>query len=205
METPYCTLYIVRHGKAECNITQVFGTNSPLTSLGRIQAKELAERFANIKFDAAYSSDLVRAKETAEIIVAQKKLAVLTTKALRERYYGSLEGHQITRQLHQAVTELMKLSDEAVWKHRFTEDGESNEEAHTRFITFLREIAIAHPNQTVLVTSHGNIMRNLLVHLGFAKFAELRGGTIINTGFMKLKSDGVDFFIEETWGVEKNV
>jgi broad specificity phosphatase PhoE len=54
-----------------------------------------------------------------------------------------------------------------------------------------------------MVVCHGNIMRCLLSHLGFAKFDELTRKSVENTAYFVLESDGIDFFIKETSGIKK--
>ena len=63
-------------------------SDSPLTAQGITQAKELAKKLKNVKFDLIFSSDLLRAKRTAEIIALEHKLFVQTSKLLRERDFG---------------------------------------------------------------------------------------------------------------------
>lgn len=65
---------------------------SVLTELGITQAKETGEKLKHIKFDAIFSSDLVRAKKTAEIIKFDRELMIETSHLLRERAYGHFEG-----------------------------------------------------------------------------------------------------------------
>lgn len=72
-----------------------------------------------------------------------------------------------------------------------------------RFLTFLRELAVSQAGQTLLVVTHAGLMKHLLAHLAFANLDELSMGKIKNTGYMKLSSDGVEFFIEEVKGIEK--
>jgi len=66
-------------------------------------------------------------------------------------------------------------------------------------MTFLREIAISYPGKTVLISTHGALMHNFLLKMNFAFYEEL--SRIENGAFIKLESDGVDFFIKETHGV----
>jgi broad specificity phosphatase PhoE len=54
-----------------------------------------------------------------------------------------------------------------------------------------------------LAVSHGGAMRALLMHLGYATFDELRGRSVENTAYIKLDSDGIDFFVKETKGINK--
>ena len=70
-----------------------------------------------------------------------------------------------------------------------------------RYFTFLREISVVNLGRNVLVVSHSNVMRTLLVHLGYATADQMPRGTIENTGYIKLRSDGTDFFIDETVGI----
>jgi len=64
-------------------------------------------------------------------------------------------------------------------------------------------VAIGHLGKTILIVCHGGVMQNLLVHLGWAGQNELRGDTIQNTGYFVLETDGVDFFVKDTVGIEK--
>ena len=68
------TLYIVRHGEARGNVERNFHGwfDSELTENGRAQISRLPSYFKDIKLDAAYSSDLKRTRETAEIVAKEK-------------------------------------------------------------------------------------------------------------------------------------
>src|SRR5579872_7049036 len=94
MDKNLCTLYIVRHGETQWNVERrVQGQiDTPLTEHGKEQAKALGNLFKTIHFDAVFSSDLLRAQRTAELITLEKKLAVVTSELLRERSFGSFEG-----------------------------------------------------------------------------------------------------------------
>ena len=64
-------VYFVRHGQSEDNIAPIFqSVDSPLTGEGKRQAQIIAQRAADIPFDALISSPLPRTKETAELISA---------------------------------------------------------------------------------------------------------------------------------------
>jgi broad specificity phosphatase PhoE len=73
-----CTFYITRHGETVWNIQQRMQgqQDSPLTENGILQAKAAAEKLKKIHFDHAFSSDLLRARRTAEIIAADHDLAI---------------------------------------------------------------------------------------------------------------------------------
>lgn len=205
------TIYIVRHAESEHNaninagreeLTRHMEFGSDLSETGIVQAKIIATTFQGIHIDHILTSDLTRAKRTAEFIANEKKLAVISNEILRERHFGQ-HTTKLTELKNQATSILETMSGTEKMKYKFTPDMESAEEAALRFITFLRELAMSYSGQTLLIVSHGNIMRSLLTHLGFAEYDELPGESIANTGYIKLESNGVDFFVKETQGINK--
>lgn len=203
MKNHYCTFYVVRHGQTVWNVEKrVQGQkDSPLTEEGKKQAKETGEKLKHIQFDAIFSSDSGRALQTAEIIKIEHSLAVQTTKALRERAFGPHEGKPI-ESLRQFDEIFRSLDDEGKRKFKANPEAESDEQLIARFITFLRETAIAFPDKTILVVTHSGMMRALLTHLGYLTY---NGSfhSIKNAAYAKIRTDGVDFFIDETEGIEK--
>ena len=198
------TFYIVRHGQTTLNVAEIMqGTfDSSLTDEGIESAKELGKYFKHIKFDLAYSSDLMRAKRTAEVILLERKLAIQTTELLRERDYGEFEGKH--NEEYKIVNEtLNKLTDEERYSFKYSKGIESDKEIVERFLTFLREVAIANPGKTIFVVSHGGIMRAVLIKLGFGSYSELRTASVKNGGWFKLETDGIDFFVKETENIKR--
>ena len=195
------TFYIVRHGQTEWNVDRIVQghKDSELTASGRAQAKDVAEKFKEIQIDHVFSSDLLRARQTAEILTLEKKMAIKTTKLLREQTYGEYEGKDLDELLA-----LFKHWDTLSEKERFTyrahHSFETDEESTARFITFLRETAVAYANQTILVVTHGIMMRNLMIHLGSMSYKDNK--FFQNSGHIILESDGVDFFVKEMNGFE---
>lgn len=198
------TFYIVRHGQTDWNIQKIIQgqLDIPLNTTGEKQVKGVAEKFKKIKFDLAFSSDLLRAKRTTEIIALEHKLAVQTTELLRERHFGKMEG-QPSQVFFTHLTLMNRLSHEERFKHKFDKTFESDEAFVARVLTFLRETAVAHPGKTVLVGTHGGVFHVLLLHLGVITYKESDSTRIANGGYMKLKSDGIDIFIEEISGVQE--
>ena len=195
-------LYIVRHGQTDWNVVKrVQGqTDIPLNTTGEEQARQIARLFKNIHFDAVFSSDLLRAKRTAEIITLEKNLAVQTTHLLRERNFGPYEGIYV-EDLKELEKDLENLSREERSSHKLHPDIENDEELVGRFITFLREISVAYAGKNVLIVCHGALMRIFLIHLGFASYQTLGHGTIENTAYLKVFSDGMEFDVKEAHGV----
>ncbi len=195
------TFYFLRHGETEYNTKHIVQgqIDSPLTAEGIENIKKLAVKFRDIKFDLAFSSDLLRAKRTAEIIALEHKLAVETTELIRERSFGKYEAQ------HNSVLDayyklFSELSDEE--KFTYSKDNvESNEKLMARVITFLRETAIAYPGKTILVASHGTVLRVLLTHLGYGTHKTLPSRSVANLAWARIESDGIDFFVKETEGI----
>jgi 2,3-bisphosphoglycerate-dependent phosphoglycerate mutase len=204
----YCTIYLVRHGETEWNVANRLQgqSDSPLTSAGKLQAKDVAVALKHIKFSAIYSSDLGRAQETAQIIALEHQLAVVTNQLLRERHFGRLEGkywQDLNVEIKNLLAARENLADEEKYHYKLFPEIESDEEIVARLITFLREVAVAHLKQNILIVAHGGIMRAFLIHLGYGSYRELVEGTISNSGYIKLRSDGTDFFIDATVGISK--
>lgn len=206
----YCSLYLVRHGETEWNIIhRIQGQlDSELTENGITESKKQAEKLRDIQFDAIFSSDLSRAAKTAEILKLDRQLAVATNKALRERTFGKYDGslgNDYTKAIQHLLDEYEKLSEEERWRFKFDNGYESDEELVSRFITILREISVGYVGKTVLVVTHGGNLRTFLTHTGFAAHGELTPGTFKNAGYIKVRCDGVDFFVDEVEGVDKSL
>lgn len=203
----YCTLYLVRHGQAEWNRDHIImgQMDSPLTPEGVQQVQSAAEALKEVRFDAIFSSDSGRTQRTAEIIRLDRKLAIKTSQLLRERKYGRFEGkpsaefHAVAERL---LAEKERLSEKHQWEFRFGEGMESDEDVVQRFIVQLREIAVSYPSKTVLVATHGGCIRTFLMRIGFVEYGGLKGGAFQNAGYVKVLSDGIDFFVQEIKGID---
>jgi probable phosphoglycerate mutase len=139
------TLLLVRHGETDWNAEgRLQGhTDRPLNDFGRRQAKELAERLAGEGADAIYASDLVRARDTAEIIGARLGLPVVIDADLREKNWGSWEGLTGDERVHVEFV------------------GESTEEHRKRVLRAVHRIAERHPGRRVVVVTHGGSLRRI--------------------------------------------
>lgn len=107
------TIYLVRHGKTWFNTTnQVQGyCDSPLTDVGIEQAEQVGVGLADVKFSAAFSSDLSRQRNTAKLILAQNEQDTPTINELegfREKNFGSFEG-QSNDAMNIAIAESLGL------------------------------------------------------------------------------------------------
>jgi broad specificity phosphatase PhoE len=151
------TILLARHGETDWNVQRRWQghTDTPLNDTGRAQARALAGELAGEGIDAVYSSDLMRAHETARLVAEPRGLSVTAIRDLRERSFGSIEG---------------LTTDEIQERHPGMElpwgDGETREEMAERVLAAIRRIAEAHPESRVLIVSHGGPLRAVLVHCG---------------------------------------
>ncbi len=202
------TVFVVRHGETQWNVARLLQgqKDSSLTDKGIAQAKELAKKFAEFKIDKVVASDLIRARRTAEFIAAEHKLTVATTKLLRERTFGKFEGKKWTdleSELKGQIKEMENLAEKERFGFKLNEEIESDEELVGRFITYLRQMALGWIGQTVVVVTHGGMMRALLVHLGEGSYEEYPSGSIENLGYIKILTDGVEIEVSELLGIRK--
>ncbi|MBP9691312.1 histidine phosphatase family protein [Candidatus Woesebacteria bacterium] len=199
----FTTFYIVRHGESEGNVQKILQghLDFPLSEEGERQAKRRAQELRQVSFDLVFSSDLLRAHRTAEIIAQEHKLTVKTTQVLRERKYGLYEGlspENTTRAIERIFDKWHQMAEREWMNHKLDEYFESGDEMVARTLTFIREIAVSHPGKTILTVSHGDLMKNLLMHLGWGTKEDLSWGAIKNTDYFVLETDGVEFFVSES-------
>ncbi len=87
-------LYIMRHGKTDWNVKKKLQGRSdiPLNEEGRKMAAEAAELYKEIPFDICYVSPLLRARQTAELVLEGRSVPVRTDDRLMEMCFGICEG-----------------------------------------------------------------------------------------------------------------
>ena len=153
---------IVRHGETEWNRNGCIQgqADTPLSDEGRAQAAALAATLRDVQIDRAFSSDLSRARETAMIVIGDRKTPVLTTGDLRELNFGRWEG-RLTAELAVQEPELF-----TAW-HTGNPDfaapeGESVREMAARIEKFVAERKEGMLAGTSLIVAHGGSVRCLL-------------------------------------------
>jgi len=158
-------LLLVRHGVTEHNSNRRFAGYSDveLNAAGYKQVEMLRERLANEKIAAVYCSDLKRAIVTAEVVSSGHEVDIVTCPELREINYGDIEGltfEEIGRhypELAESITNFsLKLSFPG---------GESFKEFIERSIKFLERLKKHAEEQTILVVSHGGVLKVLVCDL----------------------------------------
>jgi len=158
-------LYLVRHGATQLSAENRFAgaVGVELSDEGREQVKRLARRLADERIAAAYTSPLSRTRETAQILAAPHRLELRPRDGLREISHGRWEG------LSRAEVEQRFGDEYAAWEQDpFTfapQGGESGLGVLSRALPVIREIVLAHPDETVLVVSHKATLRLLMSSL----------------------------------------
>jgi broad specificity phosphatase PhoE len=150
-------LLLVRHGETDWNRDRRFQghADQPLNDAGREQARALADELGHERIDVVYTSDLVRARETAEIVAARLGVDVVARSELREIDVGDWEG------LTWPEIEERHPEGARAWHehgHGWT-SGETYDQLGERIIAALQRIAADHPAQRVLVVGHGGTVR----------------------------------------------
>ena len=148
----------IRHGETAWNVdTRIQGQlDIPLNETGRWQAHRLALAMAEESIDALYSSDLLRALQTAQAVSSGCGLNIVTDAGLRERGFGEFEGLTF-KEIEQRWPEQSER-----WRKRDPTFGPLGGEAladfYARSITTVTQLASAHPGQTIAVVAHGGVM-----------------------------------------------
>jgi alpha-ribazole phosphatase len=151
------TLLLARHGETDWNRARRWQGHADrlLTARGRTQAADLAARLTDIALDAAYSSDLRRARETAEPVATTHGLELVQLPELREVNVGSWQG--LTRD----EAEIRFPAGFERWREGGTgwDDGESYGEMSARVLAAVERIANEYRGGRVLVVTHGGPIR----------------------------------------------
>lgn len=166
------TFYFVRHGETDYNrnrIVQGQRINSILNATGRAQAAALARRLAPLELDAAYTSTLRRAVETAEVIAAEHADVPLYRLAdLEEMSWGIYEGEPSSPRIRDAFEQMRGRWGRGEFDQG-VEGGESILDVQRRGLRAMDHIIERHTSAgdepTIVVVAHGRFLRVLLASL----------------------------------------
>ena len=151
-------IFAIRHGETAWNVdNRIQGQlDVPLNATGRWQARRLASVLADEGLDVIYSSDLLRAHETAQAVARATGCAIVAETGLRERSFGEFEGCTWTE-----IETRWPLESER-WRKRDLEfapvGGESLPQFYGRVVDCATRLAAAHPGQTVAWVAHGGVL-----------------------------------------------
>ena len=155
-------LILLRHGETEWNRELRFQgqVDVPLNATGHAQAQRLAQRLAGEPIDHLVSSDLSRARQTADPfarqVQASRGIGLDVDAALREQAFGRIDGMRV---------EDIKRDHADVWagwtqfqSDYVVPDGESTRQFHTRVMAALWQLVASHPGRTLAVVTHGGVL-----------------------------------------------
>ena len=163
-------LVLVRHGLSVYNDQNRFTgwKDVDLNQQGRDEAKQAVNLLMDYNFDAAFTSNLIRAKNTLSIIlegINQKNIPIIENMALNERDYGDLIGQN-------KVEAAEKFGEEQVhiWRRSFDTpppSGESLKDTADRVIPYLKNeiMPLISSGKNILVSAHGNSIRAIVMDL----------------------------------------
>lgn len=149
-------LYIIRHGKTEWNAKHKLQgrTDIPLNEDGRIMAENARGEYENIHFDICYCSPLIRAKETAKIMLKGRNIPIITDSRLLEMSFGIYEGIENSFQIPNCpINVLFKQPEKYITP---VENAESFQALFSRTGEFIREIIEPQlkRNKDILIVGH---------------------------------------------------
>lgn len=158
-------LFFTRHGESQANVERVISNrNLPhsLTTTGRAQATALAERLVGRQVAAIYTSPILRAQETGEIVAARLSVPLLVSDALREWDCGVMEGRgdAAAWAAHQAVVAAWAKGD---WNDAIP-GGESFAAMQARFVPFVQGLIdqFGQHDMALLLIGHGSLLYHML-------------------------------------------
>lgn len=162
---PVTKLFLVRHGQSAGNAEGRFGGHgpTPLSELGQHQAEATSAFLAKEGVNVIFSSDLLRAVQTAEPLSRLTGVPLITAQAFRERHVGVLEGLTFDESKERYPKDFYALVNRTV--HHVISGGESYRHLLRRSTGALNEILRAHQGQRIAIFSHTGALCFLTLYL----------------------------------------
>jgi probable phosphoglycerate mutase len=181
---------LVRHGETVWNVERRMqgGTDVPLSDVGRAQARALAARLRGAPPVRIVSSDLVRARETADVVAAACGVEVVVEPRLREQHLGAWEGR--------TFAEVAASDPETAARFRAYDPdarpagGETRRELAARVAAGFEAHARPDGSSPLLVVSHGGALQTLLYRVLGLPLSTPRRFTLPNTALSTLVWSG---------------
>lgn len=164
-------LVLIRHGQSTWNAANLFTgwENVELSEKGILEAKKAAEFLSKFNFDSVFTSELIRAQKTAEIIIEgnshTKPKSTIYDMRLNERHYGDLQGMNKDDARKEFGEDQVHI-----WRRSFETpppNGESLKMTAERTLPCFDELILPElkMNKNVLVSAHGNSLRSIVMRL----------------------------------------
>ena len=181
-------LYIIRHGKTDWNVRHKLQgrTDVPLNEEGRQMAEAARMEYRDVHFDICFCSPLIRAKETAEILLKGRNIPLVTDDRLMEMRFGSYEGLENSFQIPDCPINELFFSPE---KYTAPPGGaESLDDLFARTGAFLRECVdpLLKEGKDVLIVGHGAMNSSIVCQIRQLPRAQFWSAGIENCKLMRL-------------------
>jgi len=159
-------VFIVRHGETKENKSGIIQGHLPghLSNLGKKQAAKLGRELKKYEpFDRIISSDLIRAKESTNILNNElDNKMIFYDQRLRERNYGSLEGQPVFKLKRMIVSSATKIKELDI------PNGEDYSGFEKRITDCFRETLASFPNKRIILMTHAGVIQIILEILNLA-------------------------------------
>jgi probable phosphoglycerate mutase len=192
-------ILLIRHGETDWNVEKRLQGHYDvaLNAEGRHQAAALGRALRDEPLDAVFSSDLQRARDTAQAIAAARGMAVQIDPGLRERCFGAFEGL-----IHSEISERYP-ADFAAWKQRDLDarytagerQAETLREFAARAMASLTRLASREGHRRIAVVSHGGVLDTLYRHAHELGYERARNFDVLNASINRLTWDGARFHV----------
>lgn len=192
-------LYLTRHGQTEWNVQKRMQgqNNSPLTELGKWQAMQLGNYLQNVQFNCIYSSSSLRALHTAELVCGERNILVSACDDLREISLGEWEGMTFSDAEKQYPEQFYNFWHKSEKYYR--PDSESFDELRRRTSGAIERIAQQHSDETVLIVTHGMVLRTLYTYFQKQSISEIANSPHIHSACLCLVEGDVCAWKIEKW------
>lgn len=188
-------IYFVRHGESEANIQQIISNRSyqhGLTDKGRAQAAALADHLKGVRITRIFSSPLMRAVQTAEILAGGSGLSITMEDGLREFDCGVIEGKSDPESWYSLRQVWEGWMQHQQWESRI-EGGENHFDVRQRFLPFIDSLLkqFRHTDEVAVLVSHGGTLRAMLpLVLDSIDFAYAYSHPLHNTDYVLAEVNG---------------
>jgi 2,3-bisphosphoglycerate-dependent phosphoglycerate mutase len=187
-------ILLIRHGETDWNTEKRLQghLDIPLNAEGQRQAQALGRCLAELELDAVFSSDLQRARQTAEPLAIAHGLSVQVDTDLRERCYGAMEGlrpPEIAQRFPQAYAAL-KAREPDVRYPPGVNVAETLNEFATRALGVLQRILANARHSRIAIVSHGGVLDCIYRHAENMPLTQTRDFAVLNAGINRLTWDG---------------
>lgn len=184
------TIYLIRHGETTANVSKIFAgiSDVALTEKGITQAIRVAEKLKGIKLDALYSSDLMRAIDTAKSIADLQNIEIQSLNAFREMNFGVWEGMRFSEIQASDPDRLQKWFDD--FEHFVVPGGESVKEMFERVTEAYNGIIMQYgmdSHRQIAIVAHGGVIQALLSYLCFGNVSGYWKFRVDNCGLNKIE------------------